>query len=64
MSKERSSPSLWRLHQKNLNPCQGGGTFEEIFNRQQKNNNNNKAFQEMDKITLDDWLAVLEKAKE
>jgi hypothetical protein len=64
MSKERSSPSLWRLHQKNLNPCKRGGAFEEIFNRRQENNNNNKAPQEMNKITLDDWLGVLEKEKE
>ena len=64
MSKEISSPSLWRLHQKNLNPCKRGGAFEEIFNRQQKNNNDNKASQEMDKITLDDWLGALRKEKE
>ncbi len=64
MSKERSAPSLWRLHQKSLNPCKKGGAFEEIYQRQQENNNNNKNPKGSNEIPLSDWLANLEKSRQ
>ncbi|MGI6278872.1 MAG: hypothetical protein ACOYJ8_03670 [Patescibacteria group bacterium] len=62
MSKERSAPSLWRLHQKNLNPCKKEGAFGELFQHQQKNNN--RLQKEPSEIPLSDWLANLEKSRQ
>lgn len=64
MNKEISPAALWRSHQKNLNPCQKDGAFEEIFHRQQQNNGHNQKEEENQEIPLANVEIGLKEVKE
>ena len=63
MNKEKCPPSVWRFHQKCLNPCGQGGASEELFHRQQQNNGSGKKEKVIEKTGAPFWLNPLKEIK-